>query len=273
MKISSPPENLNTGFHPSPFPRTVTRLGSSYFVWILYLQGFAAAEWVTAFIDPRLGLVIHGSMLVLIFTHAALWAQGPTRKFLLTIALAPLLRLLSLSMPLAEVSHKYWYAIIGLPLSLATVLVLRLTGFKTLEIGLSWRNPSLQAFLGLMGIGLGRLEFHILKPDPLVGSWSLKEVWLTALMLLIFAGFLEEFIFRGLMQCAAKEVLGKYGLLYVALLYAVLQLGNRSFLHFAMVLVVGLAFGWIVQRTRSIWGVVLAHGLTNIALYMIFPLW
>jgi hypothetical protein len=34
----------------------------------------------------------------------------------------------------------------------------------------------------------------------------------------------------------------------------------------------GAAFALVVRRTRSILGVTLAHGLTNIALFMIFPL-
>jgi membrane protease YdiL (CAAX protease family) len=34
---------------------------------------------------------------------------------------------------------------------------------------------------------------------------------------------------------------------------------------------VGLFFGWVVQRTRSLLGVTLSHGLTNIVLFLVMP--
>jgi LysM repeat protein len=37
------------------------------------------------------------------------------------------------------------------------------------------------------------------------------------------------------------------------------------------VFVVGLLFGWLVARTRSLLGVTLAHGVTNITLYLVMP--
>jgi len=104
-----------------------------------------------------------------------------------------------------------------------------------------------------------------------VDSWSLEQVWLPALILLVFTGFLEEYIFRGLMQRAAGAVMARFGLIYVSLLFAVLHIGYRSLADFAFVFCVGLGFSLVAQRTRSIWGVTLAHGLTNITLFLIYP--
>jgi len=239
----------------------------------LYLLGIAAAEWVTALPNPQLGLAVHGGLLVLILLHAALGAGGAEQKLLFTLALAPLIRLLSLSMPLAGFPLGYWYAIIGLPLTLAAYLALRLTGFNLADVGITAEKLPRQALVGLSGVGLGWVEYQILKPTALVGSLRLEEIWLPILSLLAFTGFLEELIFRGLMQRAAQAVLGSYGMIYVALVYAGLHIGYRSPTHLVFVFGVGLAFGLVVRRTGSIWGVALAHGLTNVGLLIIFPRW
>jgi len=249
------------------------RLRNIPFVWIMgvYLVTLAIAESVTTFYNPQLGLALHGILLVIIFLHASSSRVNAQQKFLFTLALAPLIRLLSLSMPLVGYEFTYWYAIIGLPLLLSAYLVFRLTGYKLVNVGISACKLPLQFVIGLAGFGLGWIEYQILKPAPLVQNWRLGDIWIPILILLIFTGFLEEFIFRGLMQRASQDVLGKYGLYYISLLFAVLHIGYRSFFDFGFVLLVGLAFALIAKHTRSIWGVTLAHGLTNITLYIIVP--
>jgi membrane protease YdiL (CAAX protease family) len=69
----------------------------------------------------------------------------------------------------------------------------------------------------------------------------------------------------------ASGVLGEYGWVYIAITYAALQIGQRSFLHCLLALAAGLAFGWTVKKTGSITGVSLAHGLINIGLYLVLP--
>jgi len=53
--------------------------------------------------------------------------------------------------------------------------------------------------------------------------------------------------------------------------FTVMQLGNRSALQMLFVFAVALFFGWMALRTRSILGVTLAHGLTNVFLFLVFP--
>jgi membrane protease YdiL (CAAX protease family) len=129
----------------------------------------------------------------------------------------------------------------------------------------------LQIAVALTGVALGYLEYKILKPQPLVETFSLQAIWLPALILLVFTGFLEELIFRGLMQRASLPTIGRLGLVYVSLLFGVLHIGYRSLADLVFVFLVGLFFSLIVERTRSIFGVTLAHGLTNITLFLIFP--
>lgn len=72
--------------------------------------------------------------------------------------------------------------------------------------------------LGLAGIGLGYIEYLILRPEPLASAFTWTAIWLPALILLISTGFLEEYIFRGIMQVTAVQQLGRLvGVSYVAL--------------------------------------------------------
>jgi LysM repeat protein len=73
------------------------------------------------------------------------------------------------------------------------------------------------------------------------------------------------------MQSASRQALGKASILYVAVVFAVLHLGYKSVSDVAFVFAVGLLFGWLVARTRSLLGVTLAHGVTNITLYLVVP--
>ena len=59
---------------------------------------------------------------------------------------------------------------------------------------------------------------------------------------------MEEFIFRGVLQRTAVEAFRWWGIVYVALF-----------------------FGGEVKQKGSLFGVTLAHGLTNIMLFLIVP--
>jgi membrane protease YdiL (CAAX protease family) len=162
--------------------------------------------------------------------------------------------------------------VIGLPLLISSVVVYRLSKYKPAHVGLKLgRYLPLQLLVAAGGLGLGYLEYLILRPEPLANSFNLQSLWLPALMLLIFTGFLEEWIFRGLMQRASVSILQKYGPWYISFLFAVLHIGYKSWLDILFVFLVGFLFSLVVQRTRSLFGVTLSHGLTNISLFLIFP--
>ena len=62
-----------------------------------------------------------------------------------------------------------------------------------------------------------------------------------------------------------------WGILYVSLLFAVLHIGFLSWIDVVFVFAVALFFGWVVKKTGSLSGVTLAHGITNILLYLVLP--
>lgn len=238
---------------------------------VFYLLVIALAELSTTVLEPRLGMVVHCLLLAGLLLHASLVEGARERAFLLTVAFAPLIRILSLSLPLARFPVIYWYLITSLPLFAAAWIVARTLGYAPSEIGLRWGNLPLQLLIGLSGIAFGAIEYLILRPQALIPTFAWRDIWWPALILLVSTGFLEELLFRGLQQRAALDWLGRWGVVYVAALFGVLHLGYNSFLDVVFVFAVGLFFGWAVYRTRSLLGVTLAHGLTNIVLFLVMP--
>jgi len=124
----------------------------------------------------------------------------------------------------------------------------------------------------LLGVALGLVELWILQPDPLISSLRWQELAVPVLILLVSTGFTEELVFRGVIQRVSLESGLRYGILYVSILFALLHVGYGSLTDVAFVFAVGLLFGYLVARTGSLLGVSLAHGLTNVGLYLVVPL-
>lgn len=237
----------------------------------LYLILIALAELLTVMADPRWGLALHIAVLTALLVHSSLTMGHPSHKLLLALALAPLIRIFSLSMPLENLDLIYWYALVGAPLMVAAFVVARTLDLTWQDIGLTLRSLRIQALVAATGLIFGFAEYFILRPEPLIDGLSLGSVWLPALILLIGTGFNEELVFRGVMQSASSAALGKLAILYVTVVFAVLHLGYKSVVDVAFVFAVGLFFAWIVAKTRSLLGVTLSHGITNIALYLVVP--
>lgn len=129
----------------------------------------------------------------------------------------------------------------------------------------------MQLLIGLTGLWIGLVAYLILKPEPIMPEFSWGRFLLAALSMLFFAGLLQETIFRGLLQATTIQILDRYGILYTALVFALLHLEFQSFWHVLFMFLVGLLFGVIAFRTRSIVGISLAHGLASASLFLVFP--
>ncbi len=236
-----------------------------------YLAAITAAELLTTFWQPQFGLLFHGVLLVVLLVHVTFRWEKASRDVLLSLSFAPLIRLMSLSLPLVGIPLVYWYFITSVPLFVSVLITARRLHFSPSELGLNLRNLHLQVPVIFLGLGFGYMEYYILRPKPLAAAFTWEAIWLPALILLVSTGFAEEVIFRGLMQQAATPVLGWTSHIYVSAIFAVLHVGYRSLTDVLFVFGVAMVFAMIVRRTGSIVGVSLAHGLTNIVLFLVAP--
>lgn len=262
--------------HIATFPQDLIREPIVYaFAYLLYL---ALAEIVTVLVHLQAGVILHLVGLFLLLLHATYVSELRQHRFLLGLALAPLIRIVSLSLPLFAFAPIYQYLLTSLPLFAVTAfLIYRLDmgrGYLRIHRTASLRSWWLQICIGFSGLLLGFVEYLILRPQPLVPSFTLTDLWVPALILLFSTGYLEELIFRYVVQRTTVEQLGRLrGILYVAIIFTILHTGYRSLADSIFVFAVGLAFGLLVERTNNLVGVTLAHGLTNITLFLVMPFW
>ncbi|MDQ3809508.1 MAG: CPBP family intramembrane metalloprotease, partial [Chloroflexota bacterium] len=153
------------------------------------------------------------------------------------------------------------------------IVAVRVLGLSRSQVGLQLGHWPTQLAIALVGLPLGATEYLILRPAPVVPDLNSRDVVLAGLILLVCTGFLEEVLFRGVLQATARQVLGgAWGMVFVSALFAVLHIGHLSAVDVVFVFAVGLAFAWLVAWSGSVLGVTLAHGLTNILLYLFMPL-
>lgn len=243
-------------------------------VFILYLALIVIAEFTASLFDPTCGLLLHSLIFLSLLILAALWyGDNPASSLLQSLSLAPLIRILSLSLPLFYFPRYAWYLVAGIPVLVAEVTIIRVQGLGLSDIGLTFKRPLAQACIALTGIPLGAIEYFILKPQPLALGLSTLDYALLALALIVCTGFFEELAFRGILQNSAVKSLGEMmGVIGVNAVFAALHIGWLSIIDVVFVFLIGLFFALLTLETGSIVGVSLAHGVTNVVLFLVMPL-
>ena len=217
---------------------------------LFYMVIFAAAEIITVLVDSPSGQAIYLLILFILIVQTTITWETPIHRFLLSLLFVPLIRVISLSLPMAGIPLVFWYLIVSIPLYGATFVALRLSDYRVRVVALKGRKFFVQFTFGLTGILFGVIEYKILKPEPLVLIYTWERLLLAGAILLISTGLLEEIIFRGIMQKTSIGQLGRvFGIIYVAIIYAVLHIGYNSIPDIIFVLIIGLLFGWFVART------------------------
>lgn len=258
--------------------------------FLLYFVALTMAEVVTVLVDTRTGIAAHAVILAFVMAKGSLLAFGagvtdalPQRSIerrkanlFIALSLVPLIRIVSLALPLDKFPVWTWYGLIGLPLILASIAAARACGYSRAEVGLRvemrpiWWLATLA--VAAFGVVLGFIEYRILEPEPLVALDSVVTVAAASVTILIGTGLTEELIFRGVALRAGIEGFGvPLGLTYCSALFAVLHVGHRSGMDVVFVFLVAILFSLITLRSRSLLGVTLAHGITNICLFIVFP--
>jgi hypothetical protein len=258
--------------------RRQTSIGASvgktarFWPWVCFIAALAIAELTVSTGSPQLGMGIHLVLLIALPLRAS-FAPAEQRPLLLALMLGPMVRVVSLALPLSVLSPIYWYALTSLPLFVALAVVVRLIGLSRQEVGLRIGSLSLQFAIALLGFPLGVLEYLILAPAPIISELTWQAAFFPVVILLVSTGLLEEMVFRGVLQTLASRLFGAFrGVVYVSVVFAVLHIGYLSAANLVFVFGVALLFGWLVRRTGSLLGVSLAHGLTNIVLLLVLPL-
>lgn len=240
-----------------------------------YLVLIASAEAATIY-DPAFGIALHVAILFALLTYSALSKNSVFSGLLLALAIVPLIRILSLSMPLAHFGYIMWFLLISIPIFIAIFACMAIQKLSLKDVGITFpkaKDIPIEVGIVLLAVPVGILEYHILKPEPLL--YELNPLLLIApvLIMIIYTGFLEELAFRGLMQYYALKTMGWWGILFITTTFAIMHIGNLVFWDVLLAFTIGGVYALVVRKTGSIYGVTLSHGLVNIILFLIAPLY
>ena len=258
------------GTPPLPRHRAEARL-AKILTLLVYLAAIAVAEWVAAYSSRQDGMIVYAFIFAILPAHFYLERESPEGKLLLALALAPLIRIIDLAIPLASFYDLFRFAIISVPVVIATFAAMRVLEFGVDDVGLTLRRLPLQIAVALTGIPLGVAGYLILEPQTLVIGLTWEDMLLPGIIFIVCIGFVQELIFRGVMQRASKGVLGRWGILYISLLFAILSMGQLSVLNMVFMFGVAVYFSWVVRQTGSLLGVSVAHGIMVLGVYLVMP--
>ena len=239
---------------------------------ISYLLAIIIAEVSVTYINKEAGLVIEMVILFSLLINSSLDVSYNYAVMLRSMMVLPIIRIIGLTIPLMQIPTLYWFPIIAVPLFAAVYTIMKNQGLTRKHVGLTWGNKKVQFLVALTGMFLGTIEYTILKPLPLISVFDPVTLITGSIILIISTGFAEELLFRGILQKNAENVFGMaMGLLYTALLFTALHIGWNSYYDLIFVFCVALFYGIVFQKTRSIVGVTLSHGISNTFLFLIIP--
>ena len=241
----------------------------------------ATAEGYIAFVDVLGGAVMYAVLLIVMLNHYVFARPADARDrrldgrapdpldAVLALAFMPVLRLISIAVPVAGLPEAYQYALVAAPLVAGiawAAWVVRLPGAR-----FGFRPLALQLLLAFAGVPLGLTAYLLLRPESLAEGDSGRALVVGALAVSVVAA-LEEIIFRGFIQEACASVYGhSQAPLWSTAVYGVSYLGVQRLEVVGLALLLGLLFGWGVQRTRSLFGVTIGHCFVNVGFLVLWP--
>jgi len=244
---------------------------------------FFAPELLIAFDSPILAMGIYAVLLVVLVIQRAFFTRSDAeRNLYFGLLLLPLMRMTSLALPFTQLPVQYWHLTAATPLTLCALLLLRWFRHSRSSTRLGSNNLSFQLLIAFGGIALGIAATNVLQASPwanvnaLLGLDSLLR-WLPLSSALVITAVCEEIIYRALIQSQAVALFRGVGVIYSALLYAIMSVSSFTVptlgsFQFAFVFLTALLFGCIVYWTGSIVGVSLAHALMNCTAMILLPL-
>jgi membrane protease YdiL (CAAX protease family) len=220
------------------------------------------------------GAILH-VITVLMLSLSVIWVpRSHVSRSFQVLALLPIIRLLNISIPVFSEVTLYYFVFIYVPLLLPAYVVIRHQDRDLSHIGLTFQRLPIYIPLSILtGGGMAWGESMIIDAGNLVPDLSFASLLKLSFVMIFIVGFIEELIFRSLLQTRMEDSFGRLrGLLIAGLLFGVMHSGYGTFYEILYTSLMGIVLGYMFQRTGSLPLVSLTHGFVNIFLFGIIPL-
>ncbi len=238
------------------------------------MLGVVLAESLILIEQMPAGLTVHAVVLLGTLGLVSV-TEGETAAYE-AMVFVPLLRLINLGTGDLGLHPYLWLALIYLLTLTAIAFVMPTHGYTAGSIGL-WPPPSgrkRQAVLVGVGIGLalGAVQWVLsLESSPV--EVTPPNALLAVLVVGLLVGFVEELLFRGVLQPAASDVIGTAGaIVAVSVVFGFMHSVWLEPLNVVFAFCVSLYLGLAYARTRNFWHIWVVHAFINIGAYAVFPM-
>lgn len=247
-----------------------TKIQSS--ILICYILILIFSEVVTTYDLTSWGIILQVILITCLVINSTLTRSTKFSYLLQAMILLPIIRIMSLSIPVMELEPLYWLALMAIPVIAAIWILMQSQHINKEMVGLNFGNLPLQVLVGLTGIGFGFVEYLILQPTALIPNLELWNILLASSMVIISTGLVEELVFRGIIQRNAENLMGKlWGIIFTAVLFTGFNISWNSPIDVIFIFAVSICYGYVFQKTRSVVGISISHGLGNVVLFIIMP--
>lgn len=218
---------------------------------------------------PSQALMIHALNLIVL----ALSSIYKDSRIYPSLMLLPLFRLLNVAMPVFFNLTLYSYSFVYAPMFIPIYFLLKEGFIGRYQAGLTFKGFLYYLPLAIsVGFALGWGEYNVIHPQVLTPGAHIKDVMVLIVTMIFFVGLVEEFIFRSSLQTVLEERIGqKAGLLMASIIFGFMHSGYQIPLELLYVSFAGAVFGLLFLLTKSLPVISLAHGVTNISLFLITP--
>jgi CAAX protease family protein len=227
------------------------------------------AEMLIFFGHMEAALAIHSVNLVLLIL-SSIYIEN---RIYPALMLLPLFRLLNIAMPVFFQLTLYSYPLVYAPMFLPIYLIMKERIFSWSETGMTAKGFWFFLPLALaVGFALGWGEYQVLRPGVLIPDFSIWSVLSLTITMTLFVGLVEEFVFRSALQTVMEERLGAIiGLMVASILFGFMHSGYHIPLELFYVSFAGIVFGLLFWITKSLPVIAIAHGVTNVSLFLVAP--
>ncbi len=227
-------------------------------------------EWLLRQQQFLSGIFLYSVILLLLLLYTA-YRWEHEQRYLAVLAIPSIIRVLNFTLPLGDLSPLFAQAVLALPLGLSGAVLVWLFNQPGFPLIFKWRQlPSYGLMVGL-GSLVGFALFQFKQPARLI--WNTPLLFFFSLVvLLIGMAFLEEWLFRGIMQTVLSNLLGKnFAGFVVALVYTVLHINEGTWMFVLVIFVFAVGLGWLRNKSESLTQVCLIHGAANLVFFLIRP--
>jgi membrane protease YdiL (CAAX protease family) len=152
----------------------------------------------------------------------------------------------------------------ALPIVVTVLIVSRLGGLRPADLFLQKGRVKAWLVVGIVAFAAFTVLFLLQARDQGIAADRLVA-YAPWILLFVFANaFMEELHFRGLLLQPFEGLLGRHGAnlciaLFFTLAHAPVQYAPNIGWFLAVLLALALAWGYVIQKTQSLWGAVLFH--------------